>query len=224
LYPTTTDVLAVQERSTRCDPPASVIVVGELLALLAIVTLPVALPVDVGVRLTVNVTDCPAVKVVFDATPLALYPDPEAVTCEMVTLEFPVFVSVTFCELVLPTVTFPKLKLVGVALKTSVAVAPVPLSGMVVGEVGALLDRLIVPLALPLALGANSALKVLLVPGFIVIGTLSPVILNPVPDTLAWLIVRLAVPGLFKLIVCVLLLPVATLPKLTVDGVAEICG
>jgi len=178
-------VLAVHERSTKCDPPVNVIVVGELLALLVIVTLPVALPVDVGVRLAVNVTDCPAVNVVFDATPLALYPGPEAVTCEMVTLEFPVFVSVAFCELVLPTATFPKLKLVGVAVKTSVAVAPVPLSRMVVGEVGALLVSVILPLALPVEFGANPALKVMLVPGVIVIGTLSPVILNPVPDTLA---------------------------------------
>ena len=65
----------------------------------------------------------------------------------MVTLEFLEFVSVAFCELALPTATFPKLKLVGVAVKTSVAVAPVPLNGMVVGEVGALLVRLILPLA-----------------------------------------------------------------------------
>lgn len=65
-------MLAVQERSTKCDPPVRAIVVGELLALLVTVTLPVALPVEVGVKPTVNVADCPGVSVVFGATPLAL--------------------------------------------------------------------------------------------------------------------------------------------------------
>lgn len=72
LYPTTTELLAVQMRATECDSPASVMTPGELLALLRIVTLPVAVPVDVGVRLTVNVVDCPGVRVVFGATPLVL--------------------------------------------------------------------------------------------------------------------------------------------------------
>lgn len=72
LYPETVEVLAVQESVTWCDPPVSVTVVGELLAVLVMVTLPAALPVDVGVKLTANTTDCPDVSVVLGATPLAL--------------------------------------------------------------------------------------------------------------------------------------------------------
>ena len=36
--------------------------------------------------------------------------------------------------------------------------------------------------------------------------------------------VRLAVPVFFKVMVCEVLLPVTTLPKLTLVGVAESCG
>src|ERR1700693_5894945 len=96
LYPTTVEVLAVQVSVTECgdawtpDPDSNVLV-GEFVALLAIVTLPVTLPVDVGAKLTVSATDCPAVSVSVDATPLALKPAPDIVTCEIVTIEFPVF-------------------------------------------------------------------------------------------------------------------------------------
>jgi len=48
-------------------------------------------------------------------TPLTLNPVPVAVTLEIVTFEFPLFVSVTLNELVLPTFTFPKFKLAGFA-------------------------------------------------------------------------------------------------------------
>ena len=46
-----------------------------------------------------------------------------AVTCEIVTVAFPLFVSVTLFELETPALTLPKLKLVGASF-TSV---PVPL-------------------------------------------------------------------------------------------------
>ena len=72
------------------------------------------------------------------------------------TLALPVFVMVTFSEAeVVPVVTLPKLKLVGLTLKVSVAAIPVPVRLTEVGEVGALLaiDRL--PEVAPTELGTN---------------------------------------------------------------------
>jgi hypothetical protein len=54
------------------------------------------------------------VKITFDA-PLALNPLPVADTLEMLTFALPVSVSVTSCEVDVPTVTFPKFTLVELA-------------------------------------------------------------------------------------------------------------
>ena len=59
----------------------------------------------------------------------------------MLTLELPVLVRVTVCMALLPTATFPKLRLVGLAVSCDVAATPVPLMAIVVGEVGALLTK-----------------------------------------------------------------------------------
>jgi hypothetical protein len=53
---------------------------------------------------------------VIPATPVALNPAPDAVADEMVTLEFPVFVRVTVSELLLPSFTLLKLRLVALAV------------------------------------------------------------------------------------------------------------
>jgi len=45
-------------------------------------------------------------------------PAPGGVTLEIVTLEFPLLVNVTCDEPVLPTLTLPKLKLVGLVVKS----------------------------------------------------------------------------------------------------------
>jgi len=47
---------------------------------------------------------------------------------------------------------------------------------------------------------------------------------KPAPDTVAWEIVTLALPALDSLIVCELLVPVTTLPKLALEGVGASCG
>jgi hypothetical protein len=51
-------------------------------------------------------------------TPEALKPAPVAVTPEIITFEFPVFVSVTFTNALLPSLTLLKLKLDGLALRS----------------------------------------------------------------------------------------------------------
>jgi hypothetical protein len=68
---------------------------GELVALLATETLPVTLPAAAGANVAVKAAVCPGAKMSPEETPLALKPEPDTVTFEIVTLEFPAFVSVT---------------------------------------------------------------------------------------------------------------------------------
>ena len=62
-----------------------------------------------------SVADWLDVKTVPADTPLTLNPAPVTATLDIVTFEFPLFVSVTPDEPLLPTFTLPKLRLVGVA-------------------------------------------------------------------------------------------------------------
>ena len=142
----------------------------------------------------------------------------------MVTLALPLLVSATLSELLLPTFTLPKLRLVVLNPSNLVEAIPVPLSAIDVGEFGALLTSEIDPDAAPVVVGANTALKVAFFPARIVIGALMPDILKPAPVTVADEIVKLADPPFDKVIVCELLVPVVTLPKAALEGVAEICG
>jgi hypothetical protein len=90
-------------------------VAGEFVALLATATLPVTLPAAEGANVTFRGTDWLGVRVVPTERPVALNPVPETDTLETVTFEFPLFVSVALNELVFPTFTFPKLRLLGLA-------------------------------------------------------------------------------------------------------------
>jgi len=67
-------------------------------------------------------------------------------------------------------------------------------------------------------------LNVAPLPAAMISGAVMPVRLKPLPDTLAWEIVTLALPALDSLMVCELPVPVITFPKLTLDGVAASCG
>src|SRR5260370_885178 len=156
-------------------------------------------------------------------TPLALKPAPVTVTPEMVTLEFPLLVSVTGNPLLPPTFTLPKLRLVGLAPSRNVAATPVPLSAIVRGEPGALLVIEAVPLALPAVVGENVVLKEVLCPGLRVSGAVIPLMVNPVPEALAAEMATLAVPELVNVTVCDPLLPTRTFPKLTLAGLAASC-
>jgi hypothetical protein len=204
--------------------PLREIVAGELLALLATETLPLALPEAVGAKVTLSVAVCPGVSVVFALTPLALYPVPLVLTPEIVTFEFPVFVRATFCVPPLPALTLPKLRLVGFAPISFVTATPAPPKEIPSGELGALLVREIEPLELAAAVGEKTALKVLVFPAGIVNGVVKPLRLKPVPVTVAWEIVTLAPPGFDKVKVCELPVPIVTLPKLALVGVTASCG
>jgi len=96
--------------------PVREIIAGEFVALLITLTLPLTLRATVGANATVSVADWLGAKTVPEVTPLVLNPAPMTVTPEILTFEFPLFVTVVFSELLLPMSTFPKLKLVGLVL------------------------------------------------------------------------------------------------------------
>lgn len=133
---------------------------SEALLVAETVTLPVTLPLAVGANCTVKVVLPPAGKESGVAMPLTLNPDPLEVTLVIVSVTFPVFVSVTTCLPLLPTLTLPKVTLEGLALSDGVAVVPVPVKEIVSGELGALLMREIDPETLPVEEGVKTALKV----------------------------------------------------------------
>lgn len=143
-----------------------------------------------------------------------MIPVPVGVVPVIVTFEFPVFVIVTFWFAEAPTVTFPKLTLVGLADRVKVAAVPVPEKLTVVGEFGALLTSDKLPVTLPAAVGPNVAVAVTAWPAERVAGVLSPLTLNPAPVTAADVILRSAWPVFEIVRVCDLDAPEMTLPKL----------
>ena len=131
----------------------------------------------------------------------------------------PVLVIVRACEPELPTTTLPKLRLVG--LSESAGCVPFPAREATVGELCALLFSETVPDALPGAVGANCALKVLDCPGARESGKLNPLMPKPAPVTLPCEIFKLAVPELVKVTVWASVVPTTTFPKLTLLGAME---
>jgi hypothetical protein len=92
-------------------------------------------------------------------------------------LEFPLFVTVTLFELVLPALTFPNVKFAGLAVIATDAVTPVPLNPITAGELAALLAMLTLPLMLPAVVGVNDTLNAAVFPAAIVAGVVSPLAL-----------------------------------------------
>lgn len=93
------------------------------------VTLPLALIVDVGAKVTVKLALCPAVSVTGGVIPLRVKPVPLIPTCEMVTVELPTLVTVCERGRLVPVCTVPKFRPVGFALS-----APVPDGGCVFAD------------------------------------------------------------------------------------------
>jgi hypothetical protein len=118
------------------------------------VTAPLVAPDDCGVNVTVKLVLWPALSVAGVAIPLMLNPVPLAEACEIVTLVPPVFVKVTeaFCRF--PTVTLPKVSLVGL-LANCPAVTPVPDKGTVSVGFAASDASITLPLEAPAACGAK---------------------------------------------------------------------
>jgi hypothetical protein len=174
---------------------------------------------EVGVNTALKFRLAPAAIVVEAESPLMLNPEPVTLTCENVSVAVPLFVSVIGCELLSPTMTLPKLTLAGLAEIS--ACAPVPLNASTVGDPDALLVIDTLPGALPVAVGANVTVKVLLASGLIVAGAVR-LIVYPGPVMLAAVMFRAALPELVSVTVCVALLPTLTLLKATDDGLSVI--
>ena len=79
-------------------------------------TFPLTAPPLVGANCTLKVALCPAVSVKGKVRPLRLTPVPVAVAAEIVRLELPELVRVSFKVFVFPTTTFPNVKLVGLGV------------------------------------------------------------------------------------------------------------
>jgi hypothetical protein len=103
--------------------PESETEVGELVALLTTEMLPVALPAAAGAKVALRAVLRPAVRMRGSESPLMLKPAPVTVACRTFTRRVPVFLRVMVLVRLLPTVTFPKPRLVGLALSFLLAAA-----------------------------------------------------------------------------------------------------
>ena len=160
-----------------------------------ILTLPLAAPLAVGEKSTVNDVLWPAFNVKGKVSPLKLNPVPLAVAAEIPRLVPPELVSVTDKLVLLPTCTLPNARLAGFAVSVP-CVTPVPVSGMLKLGFAPLEVMLTLPLAAPLAVGEKCTVKDVLWPAFSVTGGASPLTLNPLPLAGAAEIVRLDPPVL----------------------------
>ena len=158
-----------------------------------ILTLPLAAPLVVGAKSTVNDVLWPAVNVKGRASPLKLNPVPLAEAAEMVRLNPPELVSVSDRLELLPTWTLPNARLVGLAVNVP-GVTPVPESGMLKLGFEPFEVMLTLPLAAPLVVGAKSTVNDVLWPAVNVKGRASPLKLNPAPLAEAAEMVRLVPP------------------------------
>lgn len=216
-------MLASQLSATVCElncPPLPDSLIDTFPPLLATANAPVALPVAAGANVTFNAAVCPGGTVVFALTPVAPKPGPVTSTLLIIAFAFPVFVKTTPSELVFPINTLPKSKFPTLAVNTGADDNALPLAEIASGELGALLAREMDPVTLPVELGVNTTLKVVLWPAPMLMGTVRPEVLNPAPTTLALEIVTVPVPGFCSNIVCEVLEPVTTAGKLALMGVA----
>jgi hypothetical protein len=123
-----------------------------------IVSVPLITPALAGANLTLKVAVCPLVTVAGKVGPVKLNPLPEAEALEIVTLEPPVFETVTAFDWLFPIVTVPKFTLLGLEVRDPAA-NPVAARLMFRGEFAS--DVIAnCPLTAPAVVGANLTLKV----------------------------------------------------------------
>lgn len=104
--------------------PVREIASGEFTALLVSEIDPLALPLALAVKVMLNALLCPAAITNGRFNPDVPNPVPATATFVIVALAFPLFDTVTVCELVDPTATFGKLADVGVTDRFAVALPP----------------------------------------------------------------------------------------------------
>ena len=182
IFPNTRlDELAVNDPAVLPIPESDRLV-GLPFAIMA--TLPLALPLDWGLKVTFNVALCPAGIVMGVLRGSMANPAPVIVNWLIVRAAPPELVSVVASFLLLPTTTVPKDKLVGLAASAAGETA-VPEREMLGTTFGAELVIESAPVAAPTVLGANATLKFALCPGARVMGVVTPFSANPFPVTAA---------------------------------------
>ena len=140
----------------------------------------------------------------------------------MFTLDPPTFVSVTVCDDLVPTVTLPKSSPVGLSVSWPAEIpVAVPVSEMFMTEFDASLLIESVALKAPAAFGVNTMLMVALCPAATETGRLGLTRAKYWVEIAALLTVTESGPELVAVIVRVLLLPAATLPKSKVEVTRE---
>jgi hypothetical protein len=118
----------------------------------------------------------------------------------------PAFVSFSASVALLPVVTFPKLRLVGLAVSWP-GVLPVPDRGTFSAELDAFEVIARLPLTVPPDVGVKVTVKLALWPALKVVGKAKPLAVKPEPVALAAEIVTLAPPELVRVSVIVWELP-----------------
>lgn len=136
---------------------------------------PLGLPAEVGAKTALKEAFWPALITCPADNPLMLYPVPEALAAEIVTLAVPVLLSVIGMVALVLIRILPKPTLAG--LGESAPCAPVPLRAIVAGDPGALLLIEMTPDGVPLTVGANFAVKVSFWPAAITCPADSPLAL-----------------------------------------------
>lgn len=138
----------------------------------------------------------------------------ETVTLALVALRVPDRLALP------PATTLPKPRLAGLTPNWPAAV-PVPEMGIVRFGFEPFDTTEIVPLALAADVAAKLALKVKLCPAVRVMGGFKPLMLKPVPEAVAWEIVRLEPPVFITVSERILLSDTCTLPMLRLEGLPK---
>jgi len=135
--------------------------------------------------------------------------------------ELPVFFRLTERVFALPTGSFPKLTLVGVAASVRVAAMPLPFIASVRLPSVALLAIVVSAAKVPITVGVKTSVQFAVAPAARTAGGVSPLSVKAelLDDQAAT--VTLAVPAFFSCTACDTLDPNGTLPKLALLGVAE---
>jgi len=220
-------VLAAQVSPTECPvvatpAPVNPTLIGEPVALLEILTLPLTDSACLGANVTLSVADWPGASVAPLIPPPATTSVAVTLTPETVMLELPVFFRLTERVFALPTGSFPKLRLVGVATSVREAAMPVPFIANVRVPSVALLVIFVLAETVPITVGVKTSVQFVVAPVAKTAGIVIPLRTKAelVDDSAE--IITLAVPVFFSWTVCDTLDPNGTLPKPTLLGVAEI--
>lgn len=199
--------------------PVSDCTAGEFEALLANDRDAEAAPLDDGVKVTVKVTDWPAVSAAGNEIPESANSVLLRLADVTVT-EAPLAVSLPVSGEFDPTVTLPKLRLAGETVNWPAAV-PVPESAMLSGEFDAVETTERLPLAAVALVGVKVAVKVTLSLGVRLMGKFNPLIEKAAPVKFACEIVAVEPPVLVSVSDKFALLPTCTLGNASEVGFAE---